>query len=648
MNAFQEFYLSDLDPRIIEIMQAVPFGIVQFDADGKILFWNAAAEKIYGYSAEEIVGKSALLTITPKSAFPFIQKISKKLFAGEGPVQFVRESRRKDGHIIFCEWILSPVFSVRHELTSIIGIVMDHTRLVNIEKELQQSEQRFKAFLENDISGDYITTPDRGPIYCNRRFLEIFGFESFDEFMEFDYKKLYKNPEDREKLFSILQKEGRIFNYQIEMYDKNGHSKFIIENAMAEFDEDGKLAVIYGNCLDLTDIYESEQEKLALEAKLHQVQKMEAVGRLAAGVAHDFNNMLSIIWGSVQLARIELPKDHSILSLLKEIETAAEHSAQLSRKLLTFAKKQHFDPIPINLNQSIREDAKLLRRMLGENIELKLNLQDGLWPVFMDPSQFDQILANLAANSRDAIRGTGTVLIDTKNLTINEDYAGQYELARPGDYVLLQFGDTGPGISKEIMDKIFDPFFTTKSASGGTGLGLSTVYGIVKQNGGFISVYSETGYGTVFKLFFPRYKGLQNQERKQADYAIPKGNETILIVDDQEHILKMLKRFLSGLGYTVHTAKSADKALSELRNYRDDIQLILCDVIMPKQSGPEICERAAKIQPKAKIIYMSGYAWEQITETGLNSSEINLIHKPFNLEELAKKIRLVLDTETGP
>jgi PAS domain S-box-containing protein len=635
--------IKSMDARLFDIIDHAPFGIVQISQVGKVLFWNKTAEQIFGYSAAEVLGRPITMILVPKTAIHHARKLWKKMLTQKKTLQVVLEGKKQDGKIIFCEWSLTPILDQDGSVYSIIGLVSDLTHRREIEKALKQTEKRFKKFLDNDISGDFISTPDRGPIYCNKRFLEIFGFTSYDEFLNFDYMKLYKDPKDREKLYDRLQKDGKVENYEIEMLDKNGNVKIIIENSVAEFDENGKMVAVYGNCLDVTEHHLAERKQRELEAQLHHAQKLEAIGRMAAGVAHDFNNMISIILASAQMAQMDLPEEHPIRPLLEEIQSAAERSAEFTRHLLTFARKQPADPVPVDLNEIIRQNQKMLRRLVGEDIELNVHLTEDLWYVKMDPAQVDQILTNLAVNARDAIRSTGTITIETRNLIIEKDYSDYHSLAGPGHYVLLQFGDTGSGIPKEIINKIFDPFFTTKAPSGGTGLGLSTVYGIVKQNGGFITVYSEPDVGTVFKIFLPRHSEPEPEEPKEEIQDVPRGKETILIVEDEAKILRICERYLQRLGYRVIALNHPEKALSAVQQMEGCIDLLLTDVIMPGMNGYELARRLREMCPGMKTLYMSGYTWDIISDRGFLDQDIHFVSKPFNLEELAREIRSTID-----
>ncbi len=391
---------------------------------------------------------------------------------------------------------------------------------------------------------------------------------------------------------------------------------------------------------------QAERQKEALDRQLAQAEKMEAVGRLAGGVAHDFNNLLMGIMGNVDLCREQLPPDHPVRELLDEIMRSAERSTNLTRQLLAFARRQTIVPRVFDINRAVAEMLSLLRRLIGENIELRWIPGAHLRPVKMDPGQLDQILANLCVNSRDAIADVGRIEIATAMATVDETFAAEHPDAAPGEYVLLKVSDTGCGIPPEILPHIFEPFFTTKKKGIGTGLGLSTVDGIVKQNGGFITVQSELGKETSFSIYLPAAREEETSPEKRASgFAgrLPRGSETILLVEDEPTLCVMLERFLLSLGYTVLAADSPRQAIEKVDHHAGPIHLVLTDVIMPDCSGRDMMKRLSEKRPHLRCIYMSGYTADIIAHQGVLEPGIDFIQKPVSLEELATKVRSVLD-----
>ena len=381
----------------------------------------------------------------------------------------------------------------------------------------------------------------------------------------------------------------------------------------------------------------------ALEAQLRQSQKMEAVGRLAGGVAHDFNNMLAVIVGHADMALEQTAPDDPLHAELQAIQKAAQRSADLTGQLLAFARKQTIAPQVLDLNDTIAGMLKMLGRLIGENIDLLWKPAATLWPVNMDPTQIDQVMANLVVNARDAIVGVGKITIETAKVTFDEGYCEIHAGFSPGAYALLAVSDNGCGMDKEIMARLFDPFFTTKPPGQGTGLGLATVYGIVKQNRGLINVYSEPGRGTIFKIYLPRYESDQISARRvPAPTVVPTGTETVLLVEDEEALLELGKILLGQLGYTVLGAGSPGQAIQLAETYEGVIHLLLTDVIMPDMSGRDLWQRLGALRPDLKCLFMSGYTANVIAHHGVLDPDVHFLQKPFSKTVLANKLREVL------
>lgn len=388
---------------------------------------------------------------------------------------------------------------------------------------------------------------------------------------------------------------------------------------------------------------QAEEEREHLQLQLLQAQKMESVGRLAGGVAHDFNNMLGVILGHVEMIGEQLVDNDPLAHDLKEIKIAAGRSADLTRQLLAFARKQTVSPQVLDLNAIVSGLLKMLKRLIGEDVQLSWVPAHDLWPILLDPTQVDQILANLTLNARDAIAGVGQVVIETANITVDADYCSDHLGMMPGDFVQLTVSDTGCGIDQETRQHIFEPFFTTKAVGSGTGLGLATIYGIVKQNGGYIDVYSEPGRGSTFRIFFPRHRGENSTPQEPASHPPIPGQETILMVEDEPSILTIGQRMLERLGYTVLPAASPSAAETLAASHPGRIDLLITDVIMPEMNGRELAERLAKDRPKMAILFMSGYTADVIAHHGVLDSGVHFIQKPFSRLELAAKVRQAID-----
>ncbi|MEI7833362.1 MAG: PAS domain S-box protein [bacterium] len=396
--------------------------------------------------------------------------------------------------------------------------------------------------------------------------------------------------------------------------------------------------------MDITARKQAEAERDRLQAQLEQAHKMESIGRLAGGVAHDFNNMLGVIMGYTDLAMLDVDPASKLHANLIEIQKASERSADLTRQLLAFARKQTVSPKVLDLNDTISGMLKMLRRLIGEDIDLSWIPGDDLWTVKIDPSQVDQMLANLCVNARDAICGVGKVTIETTNILCDEVYCAQNVGALPGEYIMLAVSDNGSGIDAETREHLFEPFYTTKGVGAGTGLGLSTVYGAVIQNGGFINVYSEPGRGTSFKIFLPRHHTkIENISAGNESAPIQRGKETVLLVEDEPAILSLGKKVLEHHGYQVITAATPGEAISKAEEYSGEIHLLLTDVIMPEMNGRDLARHLITFYPNIKRLFMSGYTANVIAHHGVLEDGVNFLQKPFTIQDLAVKVREVLD-----
>ena len=395
---------------------------------------------------------------------------------------------------------------------------------------------------------------------------------------------------------------------------------------------------------EISERKRAEEEREKLQAQFNQAQKMESVGRLAGGVAHDFNNMLGVILGYVDLCMSQTDSAQPIYASLEEIHKAAKHSVELTRQLLVFARKEAVAPKVLDLNETVSSMLKMLQRMIGEDIRLEWKPDASLWPVKVDPSQIDQILANLCVNARDAIADVGKVIIETGNCTFDEGYCANQTAFVPGEYVRLAVSDDGLGMDKETQAQIFEPFFTTKGVGEGTGLGLATVYGAVRQNRGFVNVDSEPGLGTTFSIYLPRYAGdaVQAPAASAAEPAT-RGRETILLVEDEPAILALTARMLERQGYTVLAAGTPAKAMRLASEHAGEIHLIMTDVVMPGMNGRDLSNNLLSLYPQLKRLFMSGYTADIISQRGVLDQEVHFLQKPFSAAELATKVREALE-----
>ncbi len=619
-------------------------GVISMDETGRIRHMNPVAERLTGWSESEARDKPLreVLHIINEKTGKNLESPDDRVIQKEGIVKLPADALliARDGTKHPIADSAAPINKEKDKLAGIVVVFSD----VTVEREAQQallrSEERYRNFFMDDITGDFISTPDGKLLDCNLAFAHILGFESVDEAKQHHTADFYSDPAARDEFLKILYREKRIKNYEIEMRRVDGKPVYIIENVIGKFDKNGNLVELRGYLFDIT-------ERKKLERQFLQAQKMEAVGRLAGGVAHDFNNMLGVIQGYCEILLLKESKPStSLYDKLMEIKKAAQRSADLTRQLLAFARKQIVEPKVLDINDSVESMLKLLRRLIGEDVDLAWKPGSDIWKVKMDPSQIDQILANLLINARDAIDDAGNVTIETDNVIFDQAYCDNHLGFIPGDYVLISVSDDGCGMEEDTLGKIFEPFFTTKEKGKGTGLGLATVYGVVKQNNGFINVYSEPGKGTKISIYIPRFSNekIEAFQKGLKPVDVKGGNETILLVEDEVQILNMSRQMLEDLGYTVLSINNPLSALRMVETYSGHIDLLITDVVLPEMTGRDLVKNLSAIKPGLKCIYMSGYTANAIAHQGVLEEGINFLQKPFSREQLAIKIRDVLDS----
>ncbi|MCX8156537.1 MAG: CHASE domain-containing protein [Verrucomicrobiae bacterium] len=536
----------------------------------------------------------------------------------------------------------------------LVGLVRRYEARLELEvaertRELRESEETFRKLFED--SADPIMLLKQGRfVGCNKATLRLLQASDSSQLLGRTPQDISpsRQPDGRNSAAAALEymqraeaEGGCRFEWEVRRLD--GQS-LLVDVSLVPIVVKGEKH-LYATWRDITERKKAELERERLQTQLIQAQKMELVGRLAGGVAHDFNNMLHVILNYTELTREDLPPHHPLQENLKEIKDAAQRSADLTRKLLGFARQQTISPRVLNLNESVQAMQKTLQRLMGEEVRLVCVPGPNLWPVKMDPLQLDQVLANLCVNARDAIAGVGTVTIETHNVTVDAAAAAQMEDCLPGDYVMLSVRDTGCGMTPEVKARIFEPFFTTKEVGKGTGLGLAMVYGVVQQNHGFIHVESQPGQGSCFRLYFPRHQGAAEVSSAPAGIkSRPEmGHETVLLVEDEAAVWRVVKTKLERLGYRVLVAGSPADALQLAEQARNGIDLLLTDVVMPGMNGRELYQTLLKHHPRLKCLYMSGYNANVIVERGVVEKGIHFLPKPFNLYTLSVKLREVLD-----
>lgn len=526
------------------------------------------------------------------------------------------------------------------------NMVVSVDRRLKIESALHEAEQRFLDVMHASDEA-IVLVDENGFVDCNEATARHLGYPSREAFIKTERPATAPptQPDGRDSVEKAKELERLAFETGFQRFEwmnrhADGHD-FPADISITPVIFRGK-PMIYCVWRDLTAIKQAEEEKEQLQAQLIQAQKLESVGRLAGGIAHDFNNMLSIIRGYVDLAIEELPEEHPVHEDLLPIRDAAERSSAITRQLLAFARKQTIAPQVIDLNTAVEALLDILRRLIGENIRFTWHPSNQSSLVYIDPAQIDQILTNLCVNAGDAVEDTGNVSIEVEQMSFDPSFCEIHSGFAVGEFVVLAVSDNGCGIPQESITHIFDPFYTTKAVGKGTGLGLSTVYGIVKQNNGFIKVYSEPGCGTTFKVFLPRYAGEEKEPVTPGDAFTPAGDETILVVEDNPTILALTARLLEQSGYQTLTACTPSEAIDTARSHADKIDLLVTDVVMPDMNGRDLAKNLMTHCPDIKCLFMSGYTANIIAHQGLLDKGVHFIQKPFTASTLTAKIRETL------
>ncbi len=634
--------LGDSEKRYRRLFESAKDGILILDADtGKVVDANPFLLNLLGYSCDELVGQH----IWELGPFKDIAA-SKDAFKELQGREYIRYEdlplETHDGRPVSVEFV-SNVYTVDNR-DVIQCNIRDITARKVTEKALRASESKIRSILDNVGIGVALISPQMEVLELNRRMREWFPAA---------------NPAQRPtcyRVFNVPPREGECDACPTQMTLKDGE---VHEGTTQTPGQGGKVRnyrVVSSPIFDASgavtaaiEMVEDITEKLSLESQLRQAQKMEAVGHLAGGMAHDYNNMLSVILGYSELALGKIGPAHALHDDLQEIHSAALRSAGITRQLLAFARKQTIMPQVLDLNETVENMLKVLRRLIGEDIDLAWLPEVGECPVKMDPGQVDQMLANLCVNARDAIADVGKITIETGLAAFDESYCAEHAGTVLGDYVLLAVSDDGCGMDNDVLSQVFEPFYTSKQVGKGTGLGLSTVYGIVKQNNGFINVYSEIGQGTTFRIYLPRHESPISESRREPAKEIPLGNgETVLLVEDEPAIRTMSKTMLERLGYHVLIADTPPEAIRVAKKHSKNIRLLVTDVIMPDMNGRDLAERLQSLSPTMNTLFMSGYTSDVIAHRGVLAEGVNFLQKPFSIRDFAISVSKALAGESKP
>jgi PAS domain S-box-containing protein len=613
--------------------------IAVVDMEGRRIYNSLSYQKVLGYSEEELKSSTYTEQVHPGDRERVKEAAEEARRTGIGrPLEY--RIRHKDGSWRVLESTASVVRNSEGVADKLVVVNRDVTDRKRAAEALRRSEASFRSVFEDAPYGIYRAGLSGQLFLVNSTLEQMLGYGSQDELLKANLATdIYCDPGEHQRLIETFPQHQGFKDIEFEWKRKDGTRITVRSSGRPVRDETGEFAYLEVFAEDIT-------QRRVLEKQLRMAQKMEAIGRLSGGIAHDFNNLLGVIMGYSQVMKRSLGPAHTSYEHAEEIEKASQRAVSLTRQLLAFSRQQVLEPAILNLNALVSDMEKMLPRLIGEDIKLNLILAPTLGQVKADQGQIEQVVMNLAVNARDAMPGGGKLIIQTANVELDVAYTLEHPGSKPDRYVMLAVTDTGIGMDPETQAHIFEPFFTTKERDKGTGLGLATVYGVVKQSGGYIAVDSEKGKGASFSVYLPRVEqAVAVPEASPAKTLTLQGSETILLVEDAEPLRKLAHMFLKDNGYQVLTAADGEEALQVARQHAAPIQLLLTDVVMPGINGRVLAERLAPWQLGMKVLYMSGYTDSFIAGHGVLEAGTHLLHKPFTEEALMRKVREVLDAK---
>ena len=620
------------------VVESSSDAIITKSLDGTITAWNRTAERLFGFSAAEAVGQRIDIIVPPERRAE-LRQILDRIARGESIAQHETVRQRKDGSEVDVLLTISPIRSAAGEIIGASKTARDIGERKRTEAALNQEIEERRRIFETSQDLILVTDAEGNFVQVSPSSMTILGYEPTEMIGHSAVEFIHADDLDRTRAEMQAAQRGRLMrNFETRYVHKDGRAVALIW--MGTWSEPVQRHFFVGR--DLT-------EKQAVEAQYRQAQKMEAVGQLTGGVAHDFNNILTVITGTIGILADAVADRPELEAITRMIDEAAERGGQLTKHLLAFARKQPLQPREIDVNSLVLETVKLLRPTLGEQIQIDPLLADDTWPALVDPNQLTTAILNLALNARDAMPNGGSLAVETKNVYLDQAYADMHVEVTPGSYVMIAVSDTGSGISPEDIERVFDPFFTTKEVGKGTGLGLSIVYGLVKQSNGHIKIYSEQGHGTSVKLYLPRATGVDHAATEMLpSAAVQGGHEAVLVVEDDALVRKYVLTQIRSLGYSTLEACNAAEAL-QMIDSAADIDLLFTDVIMPGAvNGRQLVDEALKRRPSLKTLFTSGYTENAIVHHGRLDSGVLLLAKPYRKPELARMIRMALDNGHAP
>ena len=643
-----ELALVESEERLRLQIERMPIALILWDHDFKVMTWNPAAESTFGYSAEEALGRHPYGLIVSQESQPIVDEIWGRLIEGDTTAHSLNENKTKDGSSIICSWTNTPLKNYEGRIIGVLSMVQDITENKHAEEALRQSEAKFRDLVdmlpqivfETDVKGNLT--------FVNQNAFNTFGYTKDDVASGLNATQMIA-PKDRDRaadrIRQIMRSPGDVLGSEYSAIKKDG-TEFPVIIYSTGFLRDGSPAGFRGLMIDITDRKRAEEDRKSLQAQLIQAQKMEAIGTLAGGIAHNFNNILMGVQGRTSLMKMGKNPSEPDYEHLKGIEEYVKNAVELTRDLLGYARGGKYEVKHTDLNILIKHENRMFGRTKRE-IRVHEKYEKDLWTVEVDQSQIKQALLNLYVNAWQAMPGEGDLYIQTENATFDKEYIKPFDIT-PGRYVKVTVTDTGAGMDAATRERIFDPFFSTKDVGHGSGLGLASVYGIIKNHGGFINVYSERGEGATFNIYLPASEREAEEEGPDPKrHEIHYGQGSILLVDDEDMIVEVGKAMLEKLGYRAIIARSGQEALNLYEKQREDIDLVILDMIMPGMGGGETYDRLREIDGDVKVILSSGYSIEGKAKEIMDRGCSGFIQKPFGMEELSRKVREALDEAKG-
>ncbi len=632
--------LMELNANLQALINAIPDMVVFKDVRGRYIAANKAVEEFTGLTQEELKGKTSDELFSPDQA-AVSGRTDEETLRSFKTVKTERQAVNKKGERIFLDTVKAPIYDAHGNLTGLVSVSRDITERKQMEDALRTSEKFIRSILESVDEGFIVIDRNYTIVSANKAYLNQvkMNLEKVVGRRCYEISHQIHQPCHEVGLDCAVKRTFDTGEPSTAMHVHQGDEK----NPSYVEIKSYPLKDSWGNTVSAIEIINNITEKKRLEEQLRHSQKMEAVGQLAGGIAHDFNNILTAIIGYGSLMKMKMDEDDPMRFNLQQILDTSERAASLTRGLLTFSRKQAISARPVNLNVSIKNVEKLLRRLIGEDIDLKVSLSKEDLIMLADSGQIEQILMNLATNARDAMPKGGSLAISTEQIVFNEEFIRMHGEGKLGMYALVSVKDTGLGMDEKTKERIFEPFFTTKDTGKSTGLGLSIVYGIVKRHNGYIICDSEPGRGTTFKIYLPMIKSEIAKAEAASPSSIPSGAETILIAEDDASVRTLMKEMLVRFGYTVIEAIDGEDAITRFMENRDRIRLLILDVIMPIKNGKDVFEEVRKIRPDIKVIFASGYMTDILHKKGIPEENQNFIAKPLTPTELLKKVRETLD-----